>query len=303
MNKIEKLAERIKSGNYPKEKIDLQQFFHRTVTGEAIPVRERRYQVRDNDRDIDRINRAVNKIQKDGDKSGLEPLTIVSFDNDPEKILNGNHTSEIMILLGEDKAETYRVDFDKDLDGKESNCLMLGNLLNVIPVEKVDVHENDIKRELYQIMDERAQQGLDPIPPDEIKQEIADRYPQITTKTIGAWVGHHQEFGGRRKPLITYTKGELAHSMNALASLDRYKDYAICSPRTLKAWFDTGVGAAFDEAEQQDKDKALIVLYCNTTAMVNTWEEGTVLKNMKEKFDRYKKKYNLTIEVEMLRYD
>ena len=208
-----------------------------------------------------------------------------------------------MALLGEDEAEVYRVDFEKDLDGLDSNCIMLGNLLNVIPVEKVDVHENDIKRELYQIMDERAQQGLDPIPPDKIKQEIVDRYPQITTKTIGAWVSHHQDFGGRKKPLITYTKGELTQSMNALASLDRYKDYAICAPRTLKAWFDTGVGAAFDEMALHGKEKSLIVLYCNTTAMANTWEEGSIQKNIKTKLDLYKEVYGRTIEVEMLRYD
>ena len=303
MNKIEKLADKIKSGEYPKEKIKLQPFFRRTVTGEIIPVRERRYQVRDNDRDVDRINRAVNKIQKDGDKSGLEPLTTINFGDIPEKILNGNHTSEIMALLGEDEAEVYRVDFEKDLDGLDSNCIILGNLLNVIPVEKVDVHENDIKRELYQIMDERAQQGLKPAPPDEVKQQIADRYPQITTKTIGAWVGHHQDFGGRRKPLITYTKGELIQAMNGFANMDRFKDHAICAPRTLKAWFDTGVGAAFDEMAVQGKKKSLIVLYCNTTAMADAWEEGTIRKNIKTKLDLYKKYHKRTIEVEMVRYE
>ena len=303
MNKIEKLAEQIRSGKYPKEKIKLTPFFHRTVTGEHIPVRELRIQVRDQDRDLDFINRTVNKIENNGDKSGLEPLTTVVYDDSLEKILNGNHTSEIEILLGEEESEAYRVDFHKDLDSKESNCIILGNLLNKVEVEKVDVHENDIKRELYQIMDERAQQGLDPIPPDKIKQEIADRYPQITTKTIGAWVSHHQDFGGRKKPLITYTKGELTQSMDALASLDRYKDYAICAPRTLKAWFDTGVGAAFDEMALHDKKKSLIVLYCNTTAMANTWEEGTIQNNIKTKLDLYKKVYGRTIEVEMLRYD
>ena len=303
MNKIEKLAKNIKSGKFPLEKIKLLPFFQRTVTGEYIPIRERRIQVREQDRDIDRITRAVNKIENSGDKSGLEPLTTVIYSDSSEKILNGNHTSEIEVLLGEEEAEAYRVDFEKDLDSKESNCIILGNLLNKLEVEKVDVHENDIKRELYQIMDERSNEGLDPIPPDEIKQEIVDRYPHINLRTIGQWISNREDVGGRRKPLISYTKGELTQNMNAFSSLDRYKDYAICTPRTLVAWFDTGVGAAFDEAAQQDKNKALIVLYCNTIAMVNTWEEGTILKNMKEKFEKYKKKYNLTIEVEMLRYD
>ena len=91
--------------------------------------------------------------------------------------------------------------------------------------------------------------------------------------------------------------------MNAFSNLNRYKDYAICTPRTLVAWFDTGVGAAFDEMALHDKKKSLIVLYCNTTAMANTWEEGTIQNNIKTKLDLYKKVYERTIEVEMLRYD
>ena len=233
MNKIEKLAEKIKSGKYPKQKIKLQPFFRRTVTGEIIPDRERRYQVRDNDRDVDRINRAVNKI----------------------------------------------------------------------PVEKVDVHENDVKRELYQIMDERAEEGLDPKPPEQELVALCNRYPQISRGTVGQWISNREDVGGRRKPLITYTGGELTQAMNALASLDRYKDHAICKPRTLVAWFDTGVGAAFDEMAVQGKKKALIVLYCNTTAMVNSWEKGDYKKNIEEKIKLYKKDYRRIIEVEMLRYE
>ena len=207
MNKIEKLAKNIRSGNFPKEKINLVPFFQRTVTGDYIPIRERRIQVREQDRDIDRISRAVNKIENSGDKSGLEPLTTVIYSDSPEKILNGNHTSEIMAILGEDEADAYRVDFEKDLDSKESNCIILGNLLNKLEVEKVDVHENDIKRELYQIMDERSEQGLDPIPSDEIKQEIVGRYPHINLRTIGQWISNREDGGVRRNPLISYTKG------------------------------------------------------------------------------------------------
>lgn len=303
MNKIEKLAKNIRSGNFPKEKINLVPFFQRTVTGDFIPVRERRIQVREQDRDIDRITRAVNKIQNSGDRSGLEPLTTVIYSDLPEKILNGNHTSEIMAILGEDEAETYRVDFEKDLDSKESNCLMLGNLLNKIPVEKVDVHENDIKRELYQIMDERAEEGLDPKPPEEELLALCDRYTQISRGTVGQWISNREDVGGRRKPLISYTKGELEQAMNALASLDRYKDYAICQPRTLVAWFDTGVGAAFDEMAVQGKKKALIVLHCKTVAMVNSWEKGDYKKNIKKKLELYKEHYGRTIEVEMIRYE
>ena len=271
---IEALADEIKSGSYPKSKVKLDPYFHVTPNGEIVPIRELRIQVRDKDRDIDRINRAVNKMQKTGDKSGLEPLTMVRFPDDVTKINNGNHSAEMGYRIGEKEADAFIVDFNTDLGGKLSNALTLGNLLNKLEVEKVDVHDTDVRKELYQMMDERAEEGLDPKPPEEELVALCNRYPQISRGTVGQWISNREDVGGRRKPLITYTGGELTQAMNALASLDRYKDHAICKPRTLVAWFDTGVGAAFDEMAVQGKKKALIVLYCNTTAMVNSWEKG-----------------------------
>ena len=295
--------DKIKSGLYPKSKIKLDPYFHVTPNGDIIPVRELRIQVRDKDRDIDRINRAVNKIEKTGDKSGLEPLTMVRFPDDVIKINNGNHSAEMGYRIGEKEADANIVDFNTHLGGKLSNALTLGNLLNVQEVEKVDVHDTDVKNELYQIMDERAEEGLDPKPPEEELLELCNRYTQISRGTVGQWISNREDVGGRRKPLISYTKGELEQAMNALASLDRYKDYAICKPRTLVAWFDTGVGAAFDEMAVQGKEKALIVLYCKTVAMVNGWEKGDYKKNIKEKLELYKEHYGRTIEVEMIRYE
>ena len=148
---IEALADQIKSGSYPKSKVKLDPYFYVTPNGEIVPVRELRIQVRDKDRDIDRINRAVNKMQKTGDKSGLEPLTMVRFPDDVTKINNGNHSAEMGYRIGEKEADAFIVDFDTHLGGKLSNALTLGNLLNVQEVEKVDVHDTDVKNELYQI--------------------------------------------------------------------------------------------------------------------------------------------------------
>ena len=303
MNKIEKIAEDIKSGRYPKQKIKLQQFFRTTVLGEKIPDRERRIQVRDVDRDIDRVNRAVNKIQKDGDKSGLEPLTTITFVDLPEKILNGNHTSEIMAILGEDEAETYRVDFEKDLDSKESNCLMLGNLLNKIPVEKVDVHENDIKRELYQIMDERAEEGLDPKPPEEELQALCNRYPHVSRATIGQWISNRSDVGGRRETLRTYTAGELHAFARSLENMEIYKDYAVLEPRQLRSWTDTGIEQAFKQMKNQQKKKALMPLFCRNRAQQDQWEQTDIQSRIKKEFFELGQYWDCTIEFTMMRYE
>ena len=132
---IEALADEIKSGSYQKSKVKLDPYFYVTHDGEIVPVRELRIQVRDKDRDIDRINRAVNKMQKTGDKSGLEPLTMVRFPDGIIKINNGNHSAEMGYRIGEKEADANIVDFDTHLGGKISNALTIslsGTLLNII---------------------------------------------------------------------------------------------------------------------------------------------------------------------------
>ena len=82
---IEKLAEKIKSGNYPTEKVDLNQFFDVDHQGVISPIKEKRIQVREKDRDIDRVMRGVNKMEKTGDKSGVEPLLSLIHISEPTR--------------------------------------------------------------------------------------------------------------------------------------------------------------------------------------------------------------------------
>ena len=142
---LQQLANSIRSGEYPQQDVDLLQFFLQTEDGEFIPDRSTREQVRDDDRDIDRVNRGVNKMKKSGDTSGLDPLTIVEYP-DQDKLLNGNHTAEMEVKLGMVTSKGCIVNFDRDLGGKQSNVIRLGNLLNKQEVERVDVHDNDIKK-------------------------------------------------------------------------------------------------------------------------------------------------------------
>ena len=129
------------------------------LSGDIAPIPETRIQVREKDRDIDRVMRGVNKMEKTGDKSGVEPLTIIKYSDNTYKIDNGNHTSEMLYRLGEKDADAFIVDFDTQLDSSHANCLTLGNLLNKQDVEKVDVHDADIKRELYEILNEELERN------------------------------------------------------------------------------------------------------------------------------------------------
>lgn len=300
---LQQLANSIRSGEYPQQDVDLLQFFLETEDGEFIPDRSTREQVRDDDRDIDRVNRGVNKMKQTGDTSGLDPLTIVEYP-DQDKLLNGNHTAEMEVKLGMVTSKGCIVNFDRDLGGKQSNVIRLGNLLNKQEIERVDVHDNDIKKEVFFRMDERASEGLDPKLTEDELQDFVDTYPHITRGTIGQWVSNRDDVGGRSAPRRTYTEGELFHMSRAFENMNAYKGYAICSPRTLPAWKDTGVGAIFDAMMDKGNGccKVLVILYCSTKRQANQWENGYE-QTIRDHYDKLEEYYGVTIAIEMLSYD
>ena len=301
MDKIARIAQDIRSGVYPTISVELNQFFHQTPLGEWYPDRDTRIQVRQVDRDHDRIMRGVAKMQKSGDKSNLENLTCVRFPTGQLKIDNGNHSAEMAINLDETEMDACIVDFDTDLDGKMSNALRLGNLLNIQEVEKVDVHDNDIKKELYQHIEERQEAGLDPVPDESYLKNLSDTYPHVSRATIGQWVSHHNTAGKRRDPLRTYTKGELANQKLLFENIKAYEDYSVLEPRNVRgAKEDTGVSQAFKTMKNDNKRKCLVIIHCDSISQVEDWEDG-VEEKIKEEYEALSSYFDVTIEYTMLR--
>ena len=302
---IKALATKIKSGQYPRTAIDVDQFFDE----HGNPLRETRIQVRDQDRDIDRIARAVDKMEASGDTSKLEDLTLVKYDDfcSEVELLNGSHTAEMIYLLKQrgnvevPQTKGCVVDFEKDLGGKHSNALALGNALNEIEVEKGDIQDNDIKKHLFQILDEKIQDGLEAKLTDAEKDEFIQLYPRISRATIGQWISYRGDVGGRRDPLITYTAGELQTQKTALGNLSQYKDYVILEPRTLSGALETGVEQAFRRMREENKRKCLVILYCKTRGMQDSWENGQEEK-IQDEYLSLSEYYDVTIEYQMLRY-
>jgi len=95
-------------------------------------------------------------------------------------------------------------DFEKDLKGKESLLRRLGNLLNKEEVERNSTSRDDVKAELYDIMDERIAEGKDAKPSDDEIDELISLYPFVDRRSIGQWISYHQT-GGTRRPLKTYS--------------------------------------------------------------------------------------------------
>jgi len=300
----EQIAQQIKSGKYPRQDIDVTQFFNKMSSGEYIPNRDTRIQVRDIDRDIDFIDRVVNKCKKSGDTSGIEDLTCVYFpDQNIIKLLNGNHTAEIEIILGIHTVKGCVVNFDTQLGGKMSNVIRLGNLLNKQEVEKVSVKNNDVKRELFQLMEERELDGLDPKPTDDILDEFVETYPHISRATIGQWISHHQSVGGRKKPMRTYTSGELVNQRSNFENQLDYVNHAILEPRTLDSWNQTAIAEIFKQCMEEDKRKALVIFYCSTVKQVELLTQTDIRSKIKSCYTDLSGYWGLQIDTVFLRYE
>ena len=294
------LAKDIETGKRPSSNVNLIQFFTQLSNGEYVPNPETRVQVRNRDRDTDFIDRIVTKVEQTGDRSKLSTLTTVYFpETEQLKLLNGNHTAEIELRLGIHDAPAVTVDFEKDLNGKESLLRRLGNLLNKEEVERNSTSRDDVKAELYDIMNERIAEGKDAKPSDDEIDELIALYPFVDRRAIGQWISYH-EVGGTRRPLKTYSKQELKEQREFYKRQRKYsKDYVVLEPRTTERWDNTGVAQAFIQCKKENKTKVLIPFYCESFAQSERLENGEDVKIAKfyKELGEY---YGLTMEVDFL---
>ena len=304
MRSTVKIADDIRSGKYPKERIDITQFFSDLGNDHWIPNSKKRIQVRDVDRNLKRIEDAVNKIKASGDTSKLEPLTIVYYpEENEEKLLDGNHTVEMAIRSGLKEMDVHKVNFETQLESKEANVHRLGNLLNVQEVEKVPCSQDDIRNELMVLMDEREKNGLDPRPTKEEIEGFLKAYSHVTRATIGQWISYHKDYGGRKAPMKSYTDVELANQRQAFRDSLDYQQYAICEARTLDAWSDTGISAVFDNMMKENKRKALLIFYCSTITQANQLTNTDIRQKIEDKFKKLSNYFDVEIRCSFLRYE
>ena len=304
------IATQIKSGEYPTERRDTTQFFNKLGDGVYVPDEDTRIQVRDTDRDLGRIERGTNKIKSTGDTSGLKPLTLIYFPKwNIEKLLNGNHTVEMEVNCGIEEADSCVVNFETQLGNSMAQVIRLGNLLNLDQVETVSTGDNDIRGELYELMNENYASGLDAKPTEEQILDFIDTYPQITRGTIGQWISNHDEVGSRNKPKKSYTKAELQLQRESFKNQLDYQDYAVLEPRTLAQWRDTGISSIFNDCMEEGKKKALSIFYCSTLEQVEQLkrygkgDSSDVRNTIEQKYARLGEYWGVEVKTIFLRYE
>ena len=300
----EQLAEDLKSGKYKiKKKLNIIQFFKQLSNGDYVPDDTKRIQVRERDRDLDFIDRIVNKLSTSKNYSNLDTIVVVYFPKTDEyKIISGNHTSEIMIRLRIFDADVYVVDFETQLGGLMSNIIDLGCLLNKVEKEVQPVAIGDVKNLLYQHMKEREDAGLDPTPTQEYREELVRKYPHVSNGTIGQWISNHQVVGSRRPPLKSWTKQELKDEKRHYENNLKYQNYIITDPRSIESWNQTAISTLILECQRQNKRKVLLVFFCDSAAQVATLTSTDRLAKMEELYKDLSDFYNIQIEMEFLRY-
>ena len=313
---VEEISEEIKSGTYlNNEKIDITQFFNHLGSGVYVPKPGTRVQPREKERDGSRIESAVNKIESSGDASKLEDLTCVYFptevlntdgtifaEENSLKIGNGSHTAEIQIRLGMTETNANIVNFDTQLGGKISACFRLGNLLNKQEVDKRDVAQADVRKELFIMMDERLAEGLEAKLPLEEKEKLVECYPCVTLRTIGQWESNYANGGARTAPRKEWDAVELAQQRLLFQNQLDYADYAVLEARSIASFHDTGVAQIFTKCMDEEKRKALVIFYCSTKAQVEDLKNGK--KEMIEKrYAQFSKFHNIEISTTFLRYE
>ena len=201
------------------------------------------------------------------------------------------------------------INFDEQLGGSMAKVKRLGNLLNLDDIETVSTGDNDIKNELYELMNERIGSGLDAKPNEEEIQDFIDTYPQITRGTVGQWISNHDEVGSRNKPKKSYTKGELQLQRESFKNQLDYQDYAVLEPRTLAQWRDTGIATIFNDCMEEGKKKALAIFYCSTLEQVEQLkrygqgDSSDVRNTIEQKYARLSEYWGVEIKTIFLRYE
>ena len=313
----EEVANAIENENFPTRQIDNEAFFIKYPNGEYVLRKGANIQVRDEEVDLEFVERQVNKRTP----KKCRKKTIIFFPSDVYdtdgtlfaregdlKINNGTHTAYIQMGLGVKTSQDYIVNFDTQLGGKISEAINLGNLLNRNDVERQGCKKNHVKQIVLQMMSENEKDNGNAELTEEQISKILSQYNFINRHTIGQWKSHHSKVGGRRKPLKVWTNVELTEKWQHFADLEQYQEFIILEAREVSSWKQTTVSTLVNYHLADDnyidgstkKDKFLFIFYCKSQAQVDDLTRTKT--EMREYYHRMEQRYGIEIKTEFLRH-
>ena len=325
------IAKMIKSGKWEKfENQDYLQFMCQTKPGVWTLDSSKRIQVRSKHKggEIDEnfIEVAVSKQTENRDLSLIATPVAVYFLHATKfqgkviparslMLIGGNHTTIILNRLGIFSGDLFVVSFEEDLKSSFAKLIGLGNKLNDPKVVEQTVTSDDVKGELYQIIEENVEKyGQENWKPTvEQQEELADQYDWISLYTIAQWISNYEEFGSRSlKPLKTWTRPLRTQHVETLKMTSLYKGWHIETPTTVTSIDDSTIfGRLLYNMSTFNAKKGLLTVYCSTLGMTKRVSDPEWRKRMQAKADKFCNWHNegkppelyIHIEVSYLDYE
>lgn len=300
------LANKIKSGEYPTQPVDLDQFFKTNINGKWIVDENTRIQVRERYISEEFVERIVQKIKNTGDESQLDNLTLVEMPDGSFKIVDASHTASIRMRLGHTCCDAHIVSYEKDLGGSLANAHLLGNVLNVPNKEKQIATDKDIRNAVYQFVAEKYEKGLDTRLTDEDYNLLTTLFPGYSRKTLAQWASYSPH-GSRQNPPRLWDPDDRKNIKLGYESDSEYDGFVIMNPMEVGHATTSILGSAIVRMARENKDKCLIILYCMSKAQVSQWvdKDGNPTENQKKILETYRKvsqNFNCTIKLKMLKW-
>lgn len=281
--------------------ISLWDLYDQPKPGEYEQKPEYFLQVRDTDKSRAFIQEIVDIISESEDDSHLDDIVIIRYPDGTFKVIGGTHSAEIRLRTGKLKSNAYVVDFEKDLGGRESNAVDLGNMLNNPEKRQRYVTQEDVKNIYDTHVYENIQAGMeDPQPTQEWLDNLQARYPFVSKRSMGQWKSSNPVFGGRRKAAKSYGPALLETIHETYCSNFKWQNHYILAPRGLRSWDQTTVSTCMNLYVRKNIKDFLVIFYPETAAQTLDLNSGKYPQKIKELYDRYRL-LGVNIEVEYLK--
>ena len=314
---VDRIVEMIQNNKWPNiQKHDVRDFLKQIQPNHYIPNPLKLLQVRNYIHNEEFVEKIINKVKNTEDYSLLENGVLVYFPEDAvilgsdfkEKkikgdsymVIGGTHGSVIKSRLGINKSDYFIVNFKKHLNSDPMKVVRLGNLLNKKDVSFNELDDDNIRDEFYLLIQKKRKEEKNALPTEEEIEDFLNAYPQINRRTIGQWISHHKDVGGRKAPKINWTKPQLIKERQSYELLEEYVNHEILQPMHLESWKEDVTDRCVCAKVRNNKDKVLAILYASSDKQVRLLDGGKFQTKVRNYYENVREKMEGFTEVEFI---